>query len=395
MDIKTAIGTSSQKDPYEAANEAVASCRKKFPGLEADLAIVFSTCGLANPILLKNIQKLIKPGVPLIGCSAAALITPSGILKEGVILLLLSCPKTKISCYSVEGIRAKGHFAAGVELAGNILQTVKGMRREMCVVFSDGLLEDTSDFLKGMQNAFGTSFPIIGGNSADNLSFSQTYQFYNGNVFSQGAVAALFAQKLNFGFGVRHGWKPLGKIHTVTASYANIIQEIDGKKAAALYEDYFAKTLAQLQKDTLLINTLYPIGIYLDKENEYLLRNAMLFNNNGSIVTHDTIALGSKIRLMIGTKDSCIESAKQAAAQVKSDMRDKKIELLLVINSASRLRLLGRSADEEINALKEVLGQDIPCVGFYGYGQQAPLRSLKYFGHSYYHNQAIALLGIG
>lgn len=395
MDIETAIGTSSKKDPHEAANEAVAACRKKFPELEADLAIVFSTANLANAVLLKSIQKLIKPSTPLIGCSAAALIAPSGILKEGVLLLLLSCPKAKISCYSVESIRTKGHFAAGVELAASILQAVKGMRREMCMVFSDGLLEDTSDFLKGMQNTLGTSFPIIGGNSADNLNFNQTYQFYNDKVFSGGAVAALFSQKLNFGFGIRHGWKPLGKIHTVTASYANIIQEIDGKKAAALYEDYFAKTLAQLQKDTLLINTLYPIGIYLDKENEYLLRNVMLFNNNGLIVTHDTMAPGSKIRLMIGTKDSCIESAKQASLQVKSDMLNKKIELLLVINSASRLRLLGRDAVKEISALKEILGQDTPCVGFYGYGQQAPLRSLKYFGQSYYHNQAIAILGMG
>ena len=395
MDFRAAVGSSNKKDIHAAVNEALSSAQRKISGQEIDLACVFATVELAKENLLKNIKQLLKPGVPLIGCSGMQLITPEGVLKNGLSILLLSCPGLKISSSSIDQLKEKGAFSGGQELGSYLISTVKGYRRELCLIFSDGLLEDTANFLKGLQSALGTSFPLIGGGSADNLSFRQTFQFHNESILHNGAVACLFSGKLNYGFGIRHGWKPLGKVHTVTASTANIIREIDGKRAAGLYEDYFSKSLEELQKEILHINILYPLGIYLDAENEYLLRNVVLLNNSGSLITEGAVAEGAQIRLMIGTKDSCLQAACQAATQVKLDTQDKKIDLLFIISSASRARLLGRNTEEEIKAVREIIGKNIPFIGFYGYGQQAPLKTASYYGQSYCHNQAIAILGIG
>ena len=98
---------------------------------------------------------------------------------------------------------------------------------------------------------------------------------------------------------------------------------------------------------------------------------------------------------MIGTKESCLDAARQAALQVKTSMRDKQIDFAIVISSASRASLLGRSTGLEIKAIKEILGQDIPLAGFYSYGEFAPLGSMNYYGQTYLHNQAIAVLGVG
>jgi len=48
-----------------------------------------------------------------------------------------------------------------------------------------------------------------------------------------------------------------------------------------------------------------------------------------------------------------------------------------------------------LEIIKEKLGKDTPIIGIYTYGEQAPLRAVNYQGRGYFHNQTIAILGIG
>lgn len=395
MSVKVAIGKSQQKDIGDAAQETVSACLRQLPAKSAHLAIVFTTPHYASAGMLKNIKLNLAANTPLIGCSGTHIITSEGTDDEGIVLALLSLPEIKISCGAMNLARGKDPSLAGQELGTRLLSNVKGLRRETCLLLNDGLSENTSGLLQGLQNILGKSFPFIGGGSSDNFKFKQTYQYLNEEVLHKSAVAALLCGKLNYGIGIRHGWKPLGKIRTITQSSANVIKMIDGKKASSLYEDYFGKSLPQLRKEILYINILYPLGIYLAGEDEYLLRNVISLAEDGSIIAQGDVPQGSSIRLMIGTKESALAAARQAAQQVKTALRDKKIALALVISSASRAHLLGRRIGAEINAVKEILGHNSPVAGFYSYGEYAPLGSTNYYGQTYLHNQAIALLGIG
>lgn len=395
MSFKVAVGKSRKDDLREAVREAGLSCLSQaIEPQEINLALVFSTPAFANISLLRNLKLILKADLPLIGCSGMNLITAEGTQKEGLVLMLMSLPKVKISCAFSQLTRDKESQVSGQELGTGLLSSFRGQHRQLCLIFSDGLSEMTSGLLKGLQNTLGRSFPFIGGGASDNLKFEQTFQFCNENVLNKGAVAALFSGKLNYGIGIRHGWKPLGKIHSITESKANVIKKIDGKNASELYQDYFAKGLSELKKDLLYINILYPIGVYLEGENEYLLRNVISLNADGSIVTHGDVPQGSSIRLMAGNKESCLEAARQAALQVKIALRGKLVDLAIVISSSSRARLLGRNMDSEIRAIKAVLGEDVPLAGFYGYGEYAPLGSASYYGQTYLHNQTIAILGM-
>lgn len=393
--LKVAVGRSQKKDISEAVEEATRSCLLQLPPEEVNLALVFSTPSFTAPALLKKIRLNLKTDCPLLGCSGMQIITPEGAQREGLVLMLIALPRAKISCAAIKVAPDDDAYLAGQGLGTNLVSGLKESRRELCLIFSDGLSEDTSRLIKGLQNILGKSFPFIGGGSSGDLKLKQTSQFYNEHIGHNSMVAALFAGKLTYAIGIRHGWKPLGKIRAITDSSANVIKKIDGRKASELYEDYFAKTLSELKKEILYINVLYPIGMYLEGENEYLLRNVSALNDDGSIVTQGDVPQGSSIRLMIGTKESCIEAARQAALQVKIAMRDKQIDLAIVISSASRAHLLGRNVKAEIKAVKAALGQDIPLAGFYSYGQYAPLGSLNYYGQTYLHNQAIAILGMG
>ncbi|MBM3246906.1 MAG: hypothetical protein FJZ13_06270, partial [Candidatus Omnitrophica bacterium] len=288
----------------------------------------------------------------------------------------------------------KSTVNAGEELGKKLLYGFRGVRRDLGVMFSDGLIQDGSGLITGCQEKLGISFPLAGASASDNLSFKKTYLYYNQEIFSDAACGMLWGGKLNFGLGIKHGWKPLGKPRRVTKAKDNMVNEIDGLPAVKIYEEYFAKDIAGLRKDLKHISIFYPIGIYLPGEEEYLLRNISSIKEDGSLVFQGSVPQDCQIRLMIGTKESCLAATEQAAQEVKKGTQGRPLNFIFVFESVSRYLLLGRQAKQELEIIKTQLGADVPLIGIYTYGEQAPLRSINYRGKTYFHNQTVTILGV-
>lgn len=143
------------------------------------------------------------------------------------------------------------------------------------------------------------------------------------------------------------------------------------------------------------ISILYPLGIYLAGEEEYLLRNVLRIDTDGGIVCQGDIPEGSEIRIMMGTQESALSAAKQAAWEAKNALKEAHIQGAIIFESVSRINLLGYRVNEEINIIKSILGEDTPLIGVCTFGEQAPLRSLEYHGESHFHNETVAILTIG
>lgn len=395
MAIQIGIGLSTEKDTLQAAQAAVRQARKNISTEKIDLAIVFGSVEFAHANFLKTVAGLLGR-VSIIGCSGLAIISNQGIFKHGLVIMLLGLPQG-LYCHTacVKEISTKPAASAGEELGTKLLYGFKDMRRNLSVIFSDGLLSDEAGFLYGLQERLGISFPLAGASAADNLAFKKTYLYFNDEVFSDGACGILWGGKLNFGLGIKHGWKPLGKPRYVTKASGNIVAEIDGAPAATIYKEYFASDLAKLKKELRRISTLYPIGIYLSEEEEYLLRNILSIEDNGVLVFQGNVPEGSLVRLMIGTKESCLAATAQAIDEVKNGLQGSRSNFAFVFDSVSRYLLLGRHANKELEIIKEKLGKDTPLIGIYTYGEQAPLKATNYQGRAYFHNQTIAILGMG
>ena len=395
MAINIGIGLSLKEDPQQAAYEALQAARKDIHQQEVDLAVIFTSIELADPIILKTIKTYL-PDTPVIGSSGLAIISNQGIFKHGLIISLFSFPKDiYFNTACIKDIKAKGPLVAGQELGESLLYGFKGVRRDLSMVFCDGLIEGNQEFLNGLQERVGKSFPLVGASASDNLRFSKTYVYFEDQILSDAACGILWGGKLNFGLGIKHGWKPLGKPRTVTKSSGNIIYEIENQPAAKLYEEYLACNLESLKKELNYISKFYPIGIYLSGEEEYLLRNILFIGNDGSLHLQGEASENSQIRLMIGTKESCLEATHYALGEVKKDLGGNKLNILFMFDSSSRYALLGRDSQKELQIIKEQLGEYTPIAGIYTYGEQAPLRAINYQGRSYLHNQTINLLAIG
>jgi hypothetical protein len=401
MDI--GIGLSIEKDPVLAAEEATRLAKINTYSAKIDLAIVFSSIDLSCASLLKTISAHLEKGTPIIGCTGAAIISNQGIFKHGLAVMLLSLPQgAYFNTACVKDIKAKTSLSAGRELGEKLLYGFKDMRRDLSIIFSDGLMQEGSNLIYGLQERLGKSFPLVGASASDNLRFLKTYLYFNQEVFSNAACGILWGGKLNFGLGIKHGWKPLGKPRHITKSSGNIVYEIDDTIAAKIYEEYLACDLTKLRKELKYISIFYPIGIYLAGEEEYLLRNILSIGDDGSLTFQGDVPQDSLIRLMIGTKESCLAATQQAVDEAKKGLsvqvmglkKGREKNFALVFDSISRYILLRKDADKELRIIKEGLGKDTPIIGIYTYGEQAPLRAISYQGRAYFHNQTITILAI-
>ena len=106
-------------------------------------------------------------------------------------------------------------------------EKLKDIKRQFFIIFSEAMLGNITDVLRGAQEILGTSFPIIGGASIDNLQFQNTYQYFDNNIYTDAAIGLLVNGNIKIGVGNAHGWQPIGKPHKITKASSNIIEEID------------------------------------------------------------------------------------------------------------------------------------------------------------------------
>jgi hypothetical protein len=262
------------------------------------------------------------------------------------------------------------------------------------------MITDNLPLLRGLQQRLGLSFPIIGANTAsDNIDLNKTYQYFNQQVLSDSVVGLLWAGRVAFGLGIKHGWKPIGKPHRIDTSDASAIRVIENKPAVSLYQSYFAKDIPELKKELRRISCLYPMGINISGQEEYLLRNVLSIREDGSLLCRDGVPEKSQVRLMIGNKESWMAAADEAARETKQALAAQmlpaqgKASIIFVFNSVSRLQLLGRHISKELKIIQSHF-PDTPVVGLCTYGEQAPLKATDFAGQTYCHNQTIALLAI-
>ena len=144
----------------------------------------------------------------------------------------------------------------------------------------------------------------------------------------------------------------------------------------------------------------YPLGIKVEGLDEYLIRDPITVDEKGSITCAAEIPEGAEIRLMIGSKEKAVEAAQDAARKVMEEFKlDKaKPKFVLMFNCIAREKLFGQKANDEIQAVMDIIGNDVPLLGFYTYGEQAPIggevRNLEKC-NTKFHNETIVLFAVG
>jgi len=389
---RVGIGVSHTPDSFRSGEEAALACLNQMGGIRPDLLFVFGSIRFDQSLLLKGITS-VTGSVPLVGCSTAGEILPDGPHRRSVVVMSIQSDAIRIATGVGLHLDADSR-QAGRDAARQVLQ-MNLPSPHLLVMFPDGLHGNGAEVVRGIQDVLGLSFPIVGGSAADDFAFTKTYQYCGEHVYTNAVSVALLAGEMALGVGARHGWKPLGKPHRITRAFANVVQELDERTAVNLYEMYFGEGAhAWPTKSLADMSIVYPLGMPVPGEDEYLLRNVMRVDPQGALIYAGEIPEGAEVRLMIGTKEHALKAARLAADQALMAIAPRDPNFALVFSSCSRARLFGRRAVEEIVAVRRTLGEKVPFVGFYGYGEQAPLTATEFRGLSYFHNETIAVCAV-
>jgi hypothetical protein len=391
--IKAGVGRSNNPDAARAGAEACKLALDRAGG-RADLIIVFSTVAYDQERMLWGVRSVSKE-VPLVGCSDSGEITGEGPVSKHVAVMALNSDTIDFTIGVGKGTD-KDSQKAGREAAREVKRKAK-KEISLFMMLLDGLAENGAAAVRGVQEVFGKNFPIMGGSAGDDFLFKKTYEYCNDQVLTNAVVGIGLSGKFSFGVGVRHGWEPIGLPMKVTKAKGAKLIEVNNRPALSIYEDYFGKKAEELIKEPIArMAYTYPLGMSVEGSPELLIRDVVIANEKGEITCAAEIPEGSEIRLMLGDPDKAIQAAKEAAENALSQLKGAKPKAIFVFDCMARNKLLGARIGEEILAIQNVLGKEVPLIGFYTYGEQAPLGGvLGPECFSVFHNETVALLVLG
>jgi len=391
--IKVGVGKSNQADAFGAGAEAAKTALEKAGG-KANLMMVFSSVFFDQKRMLDGVMS-VSEKIPLVGCSSSGEITTEGPVSQHVAVMALNSEDLNLTIGIGKGTE-KDSFKAAAMAAKEVKKKAKG-EISLFLMLLDGLAENGAAAVRGIQSVLGKNFPIIGGSAGDDFLFKKTYQYHDGEILSNSIIGMGLSGNFSYGIGVRHGWESIGLPMKVTKAKGAKLIEINGRPALSIYEDYFGKKSEELIKEPIAkMAYTYPLGMSVEGSQELLIRDVVIANKEGEINCAAEIPEGAEIRLMLGDPEKAIKAAKEAAENALSQLKGVKPKVILVFNCIARNKLLRERKGEEITAVQEVLGKDVPLIGFYTYGELAPLGGIigpECF--SVFHNETMALLALG
>lgn len=398
MAIYAGVGLSNNKDSYHAGYEATKTAIEKAGGQKPDFTIAFASVALDQKELVRGIREA-SEGAPLIGCSAAGEITNAGPSQKSLGVMAIRSDEIRFFTGLGRDIK-NGAREAGKAVAREVMEASHDPLR-VFLMFPDVLTGNGADVVRGVLDVLGEHFPVVGGAAGDDFLFEKTYQ-YKDDVVVSGAVAGLgITGSFSMGVGVRHGWMPIGIPMKVTKSQGAIVYELDNRPAVSIYEDYFGAKAESLREEPLARMAItYPLGIKLPDLDEYLIRDPISVGENGELTCAAEIPEGSEIRLMIGSKDKAVDAAKEAANKLMGDLEADKAmpRFVLMFNCIAREKLFGQNAIDEIQAVQQIIGKEVPLLGFYTYGEQAPMGGeIKDLSkcNSRFYNETVVMFAVG
>jgi hypothetical protein len=186
-----------------------------------------------------------------------------------------------------------------------------------------------------------------------------------------GRVAAIgfYGSRLKVGYGSLGGWDPFGPERLITRSSGNILYELDGQPALPLYKKYLGEHAAGLPATGLL----FPLSVRTTHEQGEVVRTILAIDEAQQSMTFaGDMPKGAYARLMKANFDRLIDGAHGAAKTSYESIGSSSADLAILISCVGRKLVLKQRTEEEIEAVRQVLGDRTVLAGFYSYGEICP-----------------------
>jgi hypothetical protein len=307
------------------------------------------------------------PAARVIGCSTAGEIAGVHVQDESVVVTAVAFENARVQVATAAVESGVSSEETGAALAAQ-LSAMAGLRHVL--VLSDGLHVNGSELVRGLAAGLPADVPVTGGLAGDGADFASTVVVNGPDVRDRLVVAVGFAgERLRIGYGSLGGWDPFGPERVVTRAVGNVLYELDGQSALALYRRYLGDESRLLPASGLL----FPLSIRHDRSARGVVRTILSVNDaDQSLTFAGDIPNGALAQLMRANFDRLVEGASEAARISVKAPGNTRPSLALLISCVGRKMVLKQRVEEEVEAVQEVVGPAAVLAGVYSYGEISP-----------------------
>jgi hypothetical protein len=341
-------------------------CFPDRPDEAVHLVFVFGSTSLLKTQSYLNDIRQAFPDAHLFGCSTAGEICGTRVDDNSLAVTAIRFEHTSVKGAQVKLVEPIDSFRAG----GLIAASLDKDNLAHVIVLSDGINVNGSDLVKGLTKGLPENITVTGGLAGDGDRFSETLVFYD-NAPERDTVSAIgfYGNRLKVGYGSLGGWDPFGPERLITRATGNIVYEFDGKPALELYKKY----LGEHAKGLPATGLLFPLSLRTNEGESRVVRTILSINEDDqSMIFAGDVPEGSYARLMKANFDRLIDGAIGAAKTSYKAIGSFSPELALLISCVGRKMLLRQRTEEEVEGVKDVLGNETVLTGFYSYGEISP-----------------------
>jgi hypothetical protein len=333
----------------------------------ANFVTVFgSRDALSNPERFNEI-KAFYPNAQIMSGTTSGEIFNDSVYDDSIVVSAVEFEKTKIKSIKVNINEHNGDsYATGAAIA----KQLKAADLKHVFILSDGLKVNGSELSRGLNDALENKVTVTGGLAGDAAKFEKTLVGLN-ETPSEGNIVAVgfYGADLKVGFGSVGGWDVFGVERHVTKSVGNVLYELDGQPALDLYKMYLGDKAKDLPGSALL----FPLGMKVNEDAESLVRTVLAVSEADKSMTFaGDIPQGATVRLMKANFDKLIDGAGNAAENSYQSLGAES-DFAILISCVGRKLVLDQRIEEEVEAVRDILGNTPSITGFYSYGEISPL----------------------
>jgi hypothetical protein len=359
-------------DAGRASAQAAGIALEGLQGAAPSFGFVFSSPSLALSDCLRSAAQVAR-GARLIGCTTAGEFTERGLAHGGVVVMLVSTDSPHL-VHVAQGVSGAAEGAAR-SLCDGFHKMAESARQKghVCsttVTLVDGLSGAGERFVESIVENTQALHQVVGGAAGDEGKFQATHVGDPERAGSDMAAAIHVFSRSPWGVGIGHGLEPTTAKMRVTRAKANVVYEIDGRPAFAVYEEHARKrgvTLSPASAGEYLIAN--ELGIIVAGK-VTRARAPLSVGKDGSLTCAAEVPQGAHVAILDGRPDAMVAAARQAATEALQNLQGQPPAGVLLFDCVCRGIILKDGFQREIDAVRGVMGE-VPVAGFLTYGEIA------------------------
>jgi small ligand-binding sensory domain FIST len=200
-----------------------------------------------------------------------------------------------------------------------------------------------------------------------------------GEVYEGGLSGVLLAESIAVTTGLSQGCTPIGDIHEITEARDNVVYQLNGRPALDVFKEDIGEVLARnLERVGGYIHAALPITG--TDTADYLVRNVMGIDPaNGWLSIGDRLSTGDRIMFVRRDAPAAFADLERMLGDVTGRAGNTANAGLYFSCVARGPNLFGRKS-EELSAISDKIGRDVPLVGFFANGEISNNRLYSYTG---------------